>query len=120
MAAGRMLMEGASVQAVAEAHHLSTSTVRRYQAILLNGGLEALQKVSVGGRVSVLDDAALTWISAALLGSARDHGFPSDAWTNARLRAVVASQFGVHYSRVYIWQLVTNLGLGHRLSKSAR
>lgn len=113
-------MEGASVDAVADTYHLSANTVRRYKAILLSGGLDALEKMSVGGRVSVLDEAALKWISDALLGSARDHGFPSDAWTNARLRALIGEQFGVHYSRVYVWQLVTNLGLGHRLSKSAR
>jgi transposase len=68
----------------------------------------------------VLDRTALEWISMALHGSAREHGFPSDAWTNSRVRELISRQFGVHYSRVYTWQIVSNLGLGHRLSKSAR
>jgi transposase len=76
--------------------------------------------MSVGGRASVLDGAALEWIAAALSGSAREHGFPTDAWTNARLRELIKVRFGVSYSRVYAWQLATNLGLGHRLSKSSR
>lgn len=120
MAAGRMLMEGASVNAVADALHLSTDTVRKYRAIIAQGGLEALQKMSVGGRSPLLDGAAMEWIAAALNGSACDHGFPTDAWTNARLRELIKTRFGVSYSRVYTWQLATNLGLGHRLSKSSR
>jgi transposase len=120
MTAGRMLMEGASVAVVADALHLSTDTVRKYRGIIATGGLEALQKMSVGGRSPLLDGAAMQWIAAALAGSACEHGFPSDAWTNARLRELIKTRFGVSYSRVYTWQLATNLGLGHRLSKSSR
>ncbi|WP_306434234.1 helix-turn-helix domain-containing protein [Caballeronia glathei] len=120
MTAGRMLLDGASVEAVAEQLHLSIQTVKRYQAIVSAGGLEALQKMGVGGRASVLDQEALAWIAAALRGSAREHGFESDAWTNGRLRSVIESRYGVRYSRVYVWQIATNLGLGHLLSKSRR
>jgi transposase len=97
MNAGQMLMAGSSVSAVAEALHLSTATVKRYKAVLEDGGLDALKRMSVGGRSSALDAAALEWVATALRGSAREHGFSSDAW-----------------------QIATNLGLGHRLSKSSR
>ncbi len=120
MNAAQMLLAGSSVGAVAKALHLSTATVKRYKAVLDEGGLDALKKMSVGGRSSALDAAALEWIAAALRGSAQAHGFPSDAWTNARLRELIGSRFGVQYSRVYTWQIATNLGLGHRLSKSSR
>lgn len=120
MNAGRMLMEGASVSSVAETLHLSTDTVRKYRTILAKGGLDALEKISVGGRVSSLDPTARQWIATALSGSACEQGFPTDAWTNARLREVIRNRFGVSYSRVYTWQLATNLGLGHRLSKSSK
>jgi transposase len=120
MTAGQMLLDGASVDHVAEELHLSLATVRRYKALIDAGGLDALRQLGVGGRTSVLDQRALEWISAALHGSARAHGFDSDAWTNARLRALIETQFGVRYSRVYIWQIATNLGLGHLLSKSRR
>jgi transposase len=120
MTAGRMLLEGTSVEAVAEQLHLSVQTVRRYKAIVSEGGLDALAKMGVGGRASALDREALDWIAAALQGSARDHGFASDTWTNARLRELIERRYGVRYSRVYIWQIATNLGLGHLLSKSRR
>jgi transposase len=120
MTAGRMLLDGASVESVAERLHLSVQTVRRYKVIVSEGGLDALSKMGVGGRTSVLDRAALEWIAAALNGPASKHGFDSDAWTNARLREVIERRFGVRYSRVYVWQIATNLGLGHLLSKSRR
>jgi len=120
MAAGQMLMDGATINAVADSLHLSAQTVRRYKTIVDDGGLAALKQMSVGGRPSVLNRDALEWIALALHGSAREHGFPSDAWTNSRVRELIGRQFGVHYSRVYTWQIVSNLGLGHRLSKSAR
>ena len=80
----------------------------------------AADGTGVGSADTLLDHAALIWIASALHGSAREHGFPSDTWTNSRVRELIGRQFGVHYSRVYTWQIVSNLGLGHRLSKSAR
>ncbi len=120
MSAGRRLLDGASVETVADELHLSVQTVRRYKAIVSEGGIDALAAMSVGGRASVLDRAALDWIADALKGSPRMHGFESDAWTNARLRELIERRYGVRYSRVYIWQIATNLGLGHVLSKSRR
>lgn len=99
MTAGRMLLEGASVETVAEQLHLSVQTVKRYKTIVSEGGLNALAKMGVGGRASVLDREALGWIAAALQGP-------------ARLRELIEPRYGARYSRVYIWQIATNLGLG--------
>lgn len=120
MTAGQMLIDGMSLDQVANRLHLSMATVKRYKALVDEGGLEALRQLAVGGRSSALDQAALMWISKALQGSAKVHGFESDAWTNARLRALIENKYGVRYSRVYVWQIATNLGLGHLLSKSRR
>jgi transposase len=120
LAAGRMLMEGASISDVAEQLHISENTVRKYRTLVNEGGLDSLRQLSVGGRSSVLDDAAMQWIASALSGPASVHGFPTDAWTSNRLREVIRAHFGVSYSRVYTWQIATNLGLGHRLTKSRK
>jgi len=115
-----MLVDGASIPEVVAAMHISAETVRRYRSILDKGGLDALKQMSVGGRTAALDDDARRWLAAALQGSAREHGFPTDAWTNSRVRELIAKRFGTAYSRVHTWQIVTDLGLSHRLSKSSR
>ncbi|WP_144143624.1 helix-turn-helix domain-containing protein [Paraburkholderia sp. BCC1884] len=120
MTAGKMLAEGASVAHVVEVLRMSPQTVERYKAILDEGGLDALRQMSIGGRPSALDDDARQWLAAALNDSARAHGFPTDAWTNARVRELLTTNFGVSFSRVYTWQLVSKLGLAHRLSKSTK
>jgi transposase len=118
MAAGTMLVDGATLGDVAYQLHLSMPTVKRYQALIQRGGLDALRELSVGGRTSSLDHATREWIASALRSSATSYGFDGDAWTNARLRALIQSKIGIRFSRVYVWQIATNLGLGYRLSKS--
>lgn len=120
LTAGQMLVDGATVEEVAAHLNLSIATVKRYKTMIDAGGLDALKQMGVGGRASALDQQALEWIAQALQGSARLHGFESDAWTNGRLRTLIETHYGVRYSRVYIWQIATNLGLGHLLSKSRR
>ena len=118
MTAGKMLVDGATVDDVAYQLHLSMPTVKRYEALIKCGGLDALRELSVGGRTSSLDQTTREWIASALRGSATSYGFDSDAWTNARLRSLIEGEIGIRFSRVYVWQIATNLGLGHRLSKS--
>jgi transposase len=118
MAAGNMLLDGATLDEVAYQLRLSMPTAKRYQALIKRGGLDALRELGVGGRTSSLDQATREWIASALCGSAKSHGFDSDVWTNARLRSLIESRVGIRFSRVYIWKIASNLGLAHRLSKS--
>ncbi len=60
-----MLLDSAPVETVAEQLHLSVQTVRRYKAIVAEGGLDALSKMGVGGRASALDREALEWIAGS-------------------------------------------------------
>ncbi|MDR5740005.1 helix-turn-helix domain-containing protein [Caballeronia sp. LZ016] len=115
--AGQLLLEGRSVKEVAEQLRMTPTTVKRYQALVSKGGLDALREMQVGGKVSALNPDAVEWIVDALNGSAVDYGFDSESWTNARLRDLIEEKFGVRYSRVYVWQLTNDLGLGHRLTR---
>lgn len=120
MQAGQMLLSGASLNEVADTLHLSLTTVRKYRTLVQSGGLDALKTLGVGGRSPALDEDAMEWIALALQGPARIHGFASDAWTSTRLCKLIRDRFGICFSRVYAWQLATNLGLGSRLGKSSR
>ncbi|WP_031360873.1 helix-turn-helix domain-containing protein [Caballeronia sordidicola] len=120
IAAGELLLTGASDDMVMKELRLSKVTVRRYRKLVESGGLDALKLMGVGGRESALGADGYLQIAAVLQESARVYGFESDGWTNARVRLLIERKFGVRFSRVYVWQLVTNLGLGHVLTKSRR
>jgi transposase len=120
IAAGEMLLGGASDDMVTKELGLSKATVRRYRALIELRGLEALKRMGVGGRESALGTDGYAWLGTALRESARVYGFESDGWTNSRVRLLIERKFGVRFSRVYVWQLVTNLGLGNVLRKSRR
>lgn len=118
--AGRMLLDGATHEQVASRLGLSMPTVRRYQSLINEGGLAALEKLSVGGRKSILDQATRDLISSALRGSPVAAGFDSHGWTTALLGRFIEQKVGARFLRVYIWQIAQNLGLGHRLASHKR
>jgi transposase len=108
--AGQLLSEGKSPAQVAYALGISVVTARRYQTLLSEGGLDALERMSVGGRKPSLSPQAREWIATALNGSASTHGYPSGRWTDGRLRTVIGREFGIVFSRVYVRQLIIDLG----------
>jgi transposase len=120
MAAGRMLLRGESIPTVCKEVGISFNTAMRYQELVAAGGLAALESMSVGGRPSALSQEALDWIAAALRGDPQVHGFPGARWTSSTLGQLIERQFGVKYSRVYVRQIVLNLGLGPRLARRPR
>ncbi|AME22965.1 transposase [Burkholderia sp. PAMC 28687] len=120
MAAGQMLLRGESIATVCEEVGISVKTANRYQELFAAGGLAALENMSVGGRPSALSPEAFNWIAAALQGEPQAYGFPGARWTSGTLGQLIERQFGVKYSRVYVRQIVLNLGLGPRLGRRLR
>jgi transposase len=108
--AGQMLLAGQSVSVVASALSLSRLTVTRYKALVDSGGLSALETMQVGGRQSVLDAQAKKWLDTALGASPRNYGFEVEQWSIGRVGKLIEKQFGVTFSRVYVRQLIINLG----------
>ena len=110
IAAAQLLSEGKSPVQVAAALGISIPTARRYRALMAEGGLDALERMSVGGRKPSLSLEARESIATALRGSASTHGYKSDRWTDGRLRSLIARDFGISFSRVYVRQLIIDLG----------
>jgi transposase len=108
--AGQMLLAGNSVSAIASALSLSRLTVTRYKGLVDRGGLAALETMRVGGRRSVLDAEAKKWLDAALGRSPRNYGFEVEQWSIGRVGKLIEKQFGVTFSRIYVRQLIINLG----------
>jgi transposase len=111
-----MLIAGEGVDSVARELGISTASARRYKAIIEESGLEALATMSVGGRHPALDARGLEWIAISLRSSPAAFGFNSDRWTDGRLQSVIRNQFGVDFSRVYVRQIMIDLGFGNRLT----
>ncbi|WP_089164905.1 winged helix-turn-helix domain-containing protein [Caballeronia sordidicola] len=57
----------------------------------------------------------MDWIASALRGSPVAYGFDSDQWTDGRLRSLVEKKFGLSFSRVYVRQIIIDLGFPDRL-----
>lgn len=113
--AARLLASGCSIESVARTMGLSVVTVSRYRTVLDTDGIEAFEKISVGGRKSALDEEARAWVVKAVHGSPRRHGFDVDQWTGPKLRAVIERPFGVRFSTVYVRQLTIDLGVHDRM-----
>ena len=108
--AAQLLTEGKSPAQVAAALGISIPTARRYRALLAEGGLEALERMSAGGRKPSLSPEARERIATALRGSASVHVYKSDQWTDGRLRSLIAKDLGISFSRVYVRQIIIGLG----------
>lgn len=111
MEAGRLLAAGESIERVARLVGTTTQTVSKYKKILDSGGLDALKRISVGGRKSALNAEARQWIVDTVRQSPRAHGFDTDRWSNPKLLDAIERRFGVRYSDVYVRQLTIDLGL---------
>jgi len=110
-----MLLKGKSPSDVATVLGISPQTARRYQSLMAEGGLDALTHMSVGGRKPALSPEGREWIASALRGSPVAYGFDSDQWTEGRLRSLVENKFGLSFSRVYVRQIIIDLGFADRL-----
>jgi transposase len=113
--AAQLLPEVKSPVQVAAGLSISIPTARRYRALPAEGGLDALERMSVRRRKPSPSLEAREWIAIALRGSASAHRYKSDQWTHRRLRTLIARDLGVSISRVYVRQLIIDLGSAHCL-----
>src|SRR5258708_9607681 len=119
MRAGQMLMAGEGLDSVAQQPGISTASATRYKAIIEEGGLDALAS-KVGGGQSALDAQALEWIANSLRDSPLVFGFETNPWTDGRLQSVIRKRFGFDFSRVYVRQIMIDLGFADRLKARRR
>ena len=62
------------------------------------------------GRPPKLDDAARQALVKKMEEGAIAAGFPTEQWTQARVKKVIEQEFGVHYHQNYISRLMDDLG----------
>lgn len=107
----RLLQEGEMAQVeIARYLGVSEAAVSQWKRKLEQGSAEALQARTTTGRPAKLDAAARQALIEKLEGGALAAGFPTEQWTQARVKRVIEQEFGVSYHRDYISRLLHELG----------
>jgi transposase len=117
--AAELLAQGRSQAEVAEAVGVSHESVRRWQALLAQGGVAALRRRRAAGRPPKLSDGQAAQVEQALLAGAMANGFATDLWTLDRVAQVVQRVTGVRLARASTWRLLVGR-LGWSLQRPER
>jgi transposase len=107
----RLLQAGEKTQAQIARHlGVTEAAVSKWKKKLANDGAQALQMRKATGRPPKLDDVARQALVKKLEEGAIAAGFPTEQWTQARVKKVIEREFGVHYHQNYISRLLDDLG----------
>jgi transposase len=117
--AAELLAQGRSQAEVAEAVGVSRESVRRWQALLAQGGVAALRRRRAAGRPPKLSDAQAAQVEQVLLQGALANGFATDLWTLDRVAQVIQQVTGVRLARASAWRLLVGR-LGWSLQRPER
>ncbi len=106
------LLEAGEMKQVEIARYLGVTeaAVSKWRRQLAEGGAQALQPRKATGRPPKLDEAAKQTLVKKLEEGAVAAGFPTEQWTQARVKQVIEREFGVRYHQNYISRLLDDLG----------
>ena len=106
------LLEAGEMKQVEIARHLGVTeaAVSKWKRQLAEEGPQALQLRKATGRPPKLDRAAKQALVKKLEEGAVVAGFPTEQWTQARVKQVIEREFGVVYHQNYISRLLDDLG----------
>jgi transposase len=111
-AEGIRLLQSGKMSQVEIARHLGVSeaTISKWKKVLEESGPTGLQARKASGRPPKLSMAQKEQLVEKLEQGALAAGFPTEQWTQARVKKVIEQEFGVHYHRDYISRLLKGLG----------
>jgi transposase len=111
-AEGVRLLEAGQMSQAQIARHLGVSeaTISKWKKVLERDGAEALQGRKASGRPPKLGGADQQKLLETLEQGALAAGYPTEQWTQARVKEVIEREYGVQYHRDYISRLLRGLG----------
>jgi transposase len=111
-AEGMRLLQAGEMKQVEIARHLGVTeaAVSKWKKQLAEEGPQALQLRKATGRPPKLDETARQALVKKLEEGAMAAGFPTEQWTQARVKKVIEREFGVSYHQNYISRLLDDLG----------
>jgi transposase len=105
------LLDGYTVEEVADFLSIDASSVRRWHAHFQAGGWPALLAQPVPGRPPRLTCTQEKIVRRWLSGPATEHGFVNELWTGARLARVIGQEFGLGFHPKYLSRWMRERGL---------
>lgn len=111
-AAGVRLLEAGEMTQAEITRHLGVTeaAVSKWKRQFVEEGSQALQARKATGRPPKLDDVAKAELVQKLEEGATAAGFPTEQWTQARVKKLIKREFGVVYHQNYISRLLDDLG----------
>ena len=111
-AEGVGLLQAGEMSQAQIARHLGVSeaAVSQWKKKLVEGGPKALAARTARGQPPKLDAKAKQALVEKLEAGAIAAGFPTEQWTQVRVKQVIEREFGVVYHRNYIGRLLHSLG----------
>ena len=111
-AEGIRLLQSGKMSQVQIAQHLGVSeaTISKWKKVLEENGPDGLQSRKASGRPPKLSTVQKEQLVEKLEKRALAAGFPTEQWTQARVKKVIEQEFGVHYHRDYVSRLLKGLG----------
>jgi len=107
----KQLKAGEKSQAeIARELGVSEAAVSKWKKILKTDGEEGLQASRATGRPSKLNEGQKAALLKKLEEGAVANGFPTEQWTQARVKKLIEREYGVNYRRNYVGQLLHQLG----------
>ena len=107
----RLLQAGELRQAqIARQLGVSEATISKWKKVLEQSGPAALQARKASGRPPKLSVVQKEQLVEKLKQGAMAAGFPTEQWTQARVKKVIEQEFGVYYHCDYISRLLKGLG----------
>ncbi len=120
-AEGVRLLEAGEMTQVQIARYLGVSeaAVSKWKKKLTEKGPQALEMQTATGRPPKLDQEAQQHLVEKLKQGALAAGFPTEQWTQARVKKVIQQEFGVCYHQNYISRLLKRTGLERTKTRSS-
>ena len=106
----RLLAQGMTLRAVAEAVGCAPSSVQRWKNAIEAGGVAALKAKPHPGSKPKLNERQKRRLVTILKRGPRKAGYPTELWTCRRVAEVIEKQFGVTYHVNYIPDVLRGLG----------
>jgi transposase len=89
---------------------VSEATISKWKQVLEESGPKGLKARKASGRPPKMSSAQKGRLVEKLKKGALAAGFPTEQWTQARVKKVIEQEFGVYYHRDYISRLLKGLG----------